>query len=85
MATMTTLTIDLPKDIVAQAKADTGKRTARAAVLAALKAHHDERLHEPLTPEQCAARVRKLQRGTGVWSLAPELVALGADKNFLKR
>ena len=81
---MTTLTIELPQDIIAQAKADTGKRTARAAVLAALKAHHDERLHEPLSPEQCAARMRKLQR-SGTWALAPELVALGAGKDFLKR
>jgi len=81
---MSTLTIELPDDIVAQVKADTGKRTARAAVLAALKAHHDERMYEPMTPEQCAARMRKLQR-SGKWALAPELAALGAGKDFLKR
>lgn len=81
---MSTLTIELPEEIVAQAKADTGKRTARAAVLAALKAHHDERAAEPLTPEQCAARLRKLHR-SGKWRLAPELVALGAGEDFLKR
>lgn len=81
---MTTLTVELPEDIVAQAKADTGKRTARAAVLAALKAHHEERMYEPLTPEQCTARMRKLHR-SGRWALAPELAALGAGKDFLKR
>ncbi|HMO47418.1 MAG TPA: hypothetical protein PKB14_15465 [Rubrivivax sp.] len=81
---MTTLTIELPEDIVAQAKADTGKRSARTAVLAALKAHHEERMYEPLTPEQCAARIRKLHR-SGKWTPAPELAALGAGKSFLKR
>lgn len=81
---MTSLTIELPGDLIAQVKADTGKRTARAAVLAALKAHHDERMYEPMTPEQSAARMRKLQKSRK-WALAPELLALGATKGFLKR
>ncbi|KNZ33149.1 MAG: hypothetical protein AD742_07820 [Methylibium sp. NZG] len=78
---MTTLTIELPEDIIAQVKADTGKRTARTAVLAALKAYHEERKFEPPTPEQCARQMRK----RGPMPLAPELIALGAGKDFLKR
>ncbi|MCC7099635.1 MAG: hypothetical protein IT500_08605 [Rubrivivax sp.] len=79
---MTTLTIELPEDIIAQAKADTGKRTARAAVLAALKAHHDERMAEPLTPEQCAARMRRVQSKVRV---TPRMRSLGMTPDFFGR
>ena len=79
---MSTLTIELPEDVIAQAKADTGKRTARAAVLAALKAHHDERMYEPMTPEQCAARMRRVASKVRI---TPEMRELGMTPAFFRR
>ena len=71
--------IELPAALIAQAKARTGKRTARAAVMALL----EEQLGEPeaLTPEQCAQRMAK------DWDkvvITPEMRALGVTQEFFK-
>lgn len=78
---MTLHTIELPDELIEQVKADTGKRTARAAVLAALKAHHEDRLYEPLTRQQCAERMRRI----GSVRITPKMRALGITARFFER
>lgn len=78
---MTLHTIELPDELIEQVKADTGKRTARAAVLAALKAHHEERMYEPLTPAQCAERMRRVESVR----ITPQMRELGITPEFFKR
>ena len=78
---MTLHTIELPDELIEQVKADTGKRTAKAAVLAALKAHHEERMYEPLTPEQCAERMRRIESVR----ITPAMRRLGITAGFFER
>lgn len=75
-------TIELPADLIEQAMADTGKRTARAAVVAALMAHHTERMYEPLTARQCAERMRKLKSPVRITQKMREL---GITQDFFQR
>jgi Arc/MetJ family transcription regulator len=75
-------TIELPDDLIAQVMLDTGKRTARAAVIAALKAHHQERMYEPLTEQQCAERMRKLKSPVRI---TPRMRDLGITPEFFLR
>lgn len=77
MDTVVDLT-DLPPKLVDRAMKLSGKRSAKTVVKAALQALIAQAETEPMTPEQCAARLR----AAGPVRTSRKLRQLGLDEAF---